>query len=207
MILGFVIFGTIAGFGTRWIGFYNPFMIVGAAFMAVGAGLLTLLDSGSPMGTYLGFQILVGAGGGLGCQQAFTAIGTSVSDVDIPTASSVIIFAQIMGSTIFVTTAQNIFASSLAAGLRHKDLLGDKEILLSAGASGWRSKISQEQFPQILEVYNAAVTSTFWLSMALAISATLAASVLEWKSIKEGAVDEGERSHEPGTELESQRTS
>lgn len=50
------------------IGFVIPLAIVGTVLLAVGSGLYSLLQPGSPTGYWVGFQILAGIGSGLSMQ-------------------------------------------------------------------------------------------------------------------------------------------
>lgn len=50
------------------IGFVIPLAIVGTILLAVGSGLYSLLQPGSPTGYWVGFQILAGIGSGLSMQ-------------------------------------------------------------------------------------------------------------------------------------------
>lgn len=46
------------------IGYYNPFLFLGAALIATGSGLYSTLNPDTRRSTYIGFQILFGAGTG-----------------------------------------------------------------------------------------------------------------------------------------------
>lgn len=59
----------------------------------------------------------MGVGGGIYVQQAFTALGAVVEDSDVPFASSLVIFSQILGSTLSITAAESIFTNRLRSGL------------------------------------------------------------------------------------------
>jgi hypothetical protein len=59
-------FAIVAGAFTTGIGRYKPPLIVGFAFVTVGAGLFTLLDSSASMGAWVGSQIIAALGIGLG---------------------------------------------------------------------------------------------------------------------------------------------
>ena len=162
--------------------------------MAVGAGLLTTLQTNSNAGHYLGYQVLVGAGGGVGCQQAFTAIGAVMGDADVPLASSLIIFAQMFGSTIFVLAAESVFTNSLVAGLQQEAPGLDPASVLDIGATSLRDKIDSRYIDVAIAVYNSSITKAFILATALASLAMVGALRVEWKSVKRTLDAEKEKS-------------
>lgn len=182
MILGFVVFGILGGIGTSYVGYCRPFMVAGGALMAVGAGLMTILTPESPPSLYLGLQIIIGAGGGLGIQQAFTAIGTVIPDDDIPLASSVIIFSQMIGSTVFVTAAQNIFTGILTKKLREMSV--DLSAISSVGVTDVRAETPADDLAMVLKSYSEAVTKVFFIAVALGSLAAITAFGVGWNSVK-----------------------
>lgn len=55
----------IAGGLTSYLGYYNPFILLGSGFLSIGTGLFTTMkvDTGNP--TWIGFQIIFGFGAGM----------------------------------------------------------------------------------------------------------------------------------------------
>ena len=56
------------GFFLPMIGYFTPFMIVGAAILAVGTGLLSTLRVDTSIGQWLGYQVITGIGAGMTLQ-------------------------------------------------------------------------------------------------------------------------------------------
>jgi hypothetical protein len=100
LILGLVIVSIISGIAVTLIGYYAPLMIASSIIMAIGAGLLTTLEPSSGHAKWIGYQALTGIGIGLGMQQPLIAVQTVLDLVDVPTATSIIVFAQTLVSTI-----------------------------------------------------------------------------------------------------------
>ncbi|KAK4222842.1 azole resistance protein 1 [Podospora fimiseda] len=84
--LGTVLLSLVAGVGVAKTGYYTPFMIVGAAFLLTGAALSTQWKVDSPVVQWIGVQIVISIGAGLGVQQAHTAAQT-VLKTDVPTGT------------------------------------------------------------------------------------------------------------------------
>ncbi|KAK3651795.1 hypothetical protein LTR22_011964 [Elasticomyces elasticus] len=59
-ILASLILAVAVGKAVQWVGYYTPFSIVSAIFMAVGYGLCSMLSPTSATGEWIGFQIISG---------------------------------------------------------------------------------------------------------------------------------------------------
>ncbi|KAL8807193.1 MAG: hypothetical protein Q9182_000875 [Xanthomendoza sp. 2 TL-2023] len=186
-------------------GHYLPLMWASVVLTPIGAGLLTTLNGGSGSGKWIGYQILYGIGGGLGYQQGITAAQTVLSDADINIGTALMVFVQNLGGTIFASAANNVFVTKLV-----RDLTGsvpdlNPDVILSAGATGFRKAVGEAAYPSVLVVYNAAVIKTFQLGLILACLCALGAAGVEWKraqtgkktQVKEAASEKGQ-AEEPG---------
>lgn len=76
MVLALVIFSVLAGGLVTKLGYYTPFVYASAVLMSIGAGLLSTFttETGSPK--WIGYQVIYGAGVGLGLQQPLVAVQT-----------------------------------------------------------------------------------------------------------------------------------
>lgn len=74
MLIGNMVGTTLAGVAVAAIGYYAPFMIVASILTSIGGGLLTLLNPSIPSAVWIGFQVLVGFGIGIGWQQPIVAV-------------------------------------------------------------------------------------------------------------------------------------
>lgn len=62
LVLMTALFSLLSGIGVTLEGHYTPWLWAASVFMAVGCGLLSTLKVDSATGTWVGFQILAGAG-------------------------------------------------------------------------------------------------------------------------------------------------
>lgn len=159
-------------------------MIAGSVLLSIGAGLMTTWTPSSSPVMWIGYQVLVGAGGGLGIQQAHTAAQTVLPEVDVPTGAVVIIFSQILGSTLFISAAQTVFTNRLMGGIRTAAPYLDPKIVISTGATSLKAAVAQDDLPAVLSVYNGALTHTFYIAIALASLSLVGALLTEWRSVK-----------------------
>ena len=71
--------------------FYQIYLLVGASFTVVGAGLLYTLRVDSHAGEYIGFQFVIGFGNGI-CQQIpLTVVQAFSEPEDLATSMSIVL--------------------------------------------------------------------------------------------------------------------
>lgn len=189
--LGTVVFSLIAGFGVSKSGYYTPFMIVGSALLLVGASVISTWKPSTSNATLIGHQILFGAGAGLGIQQAHTAAQAVLSDVDIPTGVVILIFAQILGGTVWLSVSQNLLTGHLVARLPQVLPGLNVSQILDMGATGFREAVGPELQEAAARVYSDALTRTFLCTVGLAGLAFCASLGMEWQSIRPQEKREG----------------
>jgi len=183
--LGSIILSSIiVGGGITVIGWYMPFMIVGAAVFTVGAGMIYTLQVPSGAGKWIGYQLLSGFGAGAGVQIPFIAVQVVLNAKDMPTGNAIAIFFNSLGGAIAISIAQNIFANGLSSNLP-KDAPGvDPQVVIKAGAAYLRNVISKEDLPGVLLAYMVGLRQAFVISIAVGAIATLCGFGVEWKSVK-----------------------
>ncbi|KAJ7764906.1 major facilitator superfamily domain-containing protein [Mycena metata] len=184
MILSLVISSLIAGGIISAIGYYTPFMILSSILMGVGAGLISTFNPSTQHAHWIGFQIIYGFGVGFGMQQPIMAAQTVLSLEDIPTGTSLIMFAQTLGGALFVSVGQNVFTNKLASGLASNVPGVDPSIVLNAGATSLRDAVDPQYLSAVISVYNEALVNVFYVSVAMACLSLAGSLAMEWRSIK-----------------------
>ncbi|KAK8001563.1 hypothetical protein PG991_013785 [Apiospora marii] len=189
MLLGLVVASGIVGALISCFGFYTPFLIGSTALFAVGAGLITTYHADMPDATWIGFQILAGAGMGAGFQIPQAAVQTVLAQADIPVGSSALIFFQNLGGSLFVSVGQAVFQNGLAAGLRELAPAVDAGLVFATGATGLKQALENAgqagQWPAVLLAYTRGLQDAFKVAMGLGIGGFLASLFFEWRSVKE----------------------
>ena len=66
------------------VGYFQPFLLIGAIFATVGSGLLYTLGINSSSAQYIGYQIIIGIGIGTSIQVPVIAAQALSSMADIP---------------------------------------------------------------------------------------------------------------------------
>lgn len=198
--LGTVVFSFIAGIGVSATGYYTPFMILSSGLLASSASAVAATWRPSTSNaTLIGYQIIFGAGAGIGIQQAHTAAQTVLSDKDVPTGVVVLIFAQILGGTVWLSVGQNVLTRGLVTGLSPLLPNLDVQQILDVGATGFRKAVGPELQEAAILVYNDTLMRSFFCAVGLGGVAFCASLGMEWRSIQ------SKNSSPPPTHLCSER--
>ncbi|GKZ35922.1 hypothetical protein AbraIFM66950_006757 [Aspergillus brasiliensis] len=181
LIISNVVFAIVSGVLVTVTGYFGPFMLLGAAMASISAGLLSTLQPGSGTGEWIGYQVVLGMGIGVGFQLPVFVVQTTLAAADIPTATALMTFIQLLGGAIFVSVAQNIFRNQLASDIRTALPLLDPTAVINAGPTSLRGMYSGDTLTTLIGLYNDAVVHTFYLAIGLAAASFLAATVIQWR--------------------------
>ena len=183
-ILSLVIFSLIAGGIITFVGYYTPFVIASSVLMTVGAGLLSTFTPSTGSAEWIGYQVLYGAGIGLGMQQTLIAVQAVLPGPDIPVGTATVMFSQTLGGALFISVAQNVFTNRLLHNVRAivPDL--DPQAVMSAGATTLQQVIPAQYLSGVRLAYNDSLTETFYVGVAMAGVSFFGAVLFEWKSVK-----------------------
>ncbi|PLB38198.1 MDR family MFS transporter [Aspergillus candidus] len=189
-VLSVVVFAIASGLGVTVIGYYTPFMILGSTVMAIGAGLFLLFRVDSSISMWLGFQIVFGAGAGIGLELPNIAVQTVLPETDVSIGTSLVVFARSLGGAIFVSAGQNVFNSHIISGMLARVPELNPAIVLQSGASDLQQTVRQATLSQtgvvdrVLGVYNDALVQVFLVTLVLACISIIGAVGVEWQTVK-----------------------
>ncbi|KAJ7615194.1 hypothetical protein DFH06DRAFT_1013362, partial [Mycena polygramma] len=140
-----------------------------------GAGLMIIstFEANTGHAHWIGYQIIFGLGAGSGSQEPVIAAQTVLSQEDIPTGTSIMIIAQVLGGAVFASVGQNVFTIKLKDQLAGSVPSLDPAIVLKVGATSLRDAID-----------SAALVSAFYVAVATACLSLGWALGMEWKSVK-----------------------
>jgi len=192
LLLSVVVASIVSGGLITAFGYYAPFMILGTIFAAVGGGLLTTWKPDTNTGSWIGLQILFGAGVGLGLQQPLIAVQTVLDISDVPTGTSVIAFMQTLGGALFVSVGNSVFNNELVQQLSKRLPSGvTPEQVIAVGTTHLRKGLPADILPDVILSYNNALTTAFIVATALAALTVFGSGFIEWKSVKGKKVEAG----------------
>ncbi|KAK8037611.1 MFS general substrate transporter [Apiospora marii] len=172
-----------SGFIVAGIGYYTPHMLLGSTLMGIGFGLLTTLTPESGPSAWIGWQVLFGLGMGLAIPQPWSAIQTALPAGQIPLDMTAVSFAISLGAALSTSVCQNVFTNLLRRGLRGVPGV-DVDALIRQGATELLKNIPDSERAHVLGVYNFALTSTFWVCVAVVAVGMVAALCMDWNSVK-----------------------
>jgi hypothetical protein len=138
-----------------------------------------------------------GLGIGVGFQTGVLVVQNSVSHEWIPQATACVQFFQSLGGAIFIAVAQAVFQNGLAEGVE-RDAPGiPPQIFINSGASQIPQVLeelhAEEYLTEVLSAYLDGLRNSYFITVACAAAAFVAACGLSWKKIqKRKAVGLGE---------------
>ena len=184
MVVAMIVSSALAGLLVNIVGYYTPLMFAGSAFLAIGSGLCTTfrVNSGHPQ--WIGYQVLLGIGAGLGFQQSINALQTVLPLQDIPIGIAIITFAQSLSGAMFISIAQTVFENRLVASITANAPNLSPNAIIKAGAANISQRVPTDMLPSVLYAYNIAIVQTFYVSVAAALLSFIGAGLVQWKSMK-----------------------
>lgn len=185
LILAEIIAIAASGGLVTQFGQYAPFFIASAIVSSIGAGLTILFTVYTSQAAWVGFTFIYGFGIGLGFQQGGVAAQAVLPFADVAIGTTVVLFIQILGGSVFLSVAQNIFTNRLILNVVKLGIEGlDPAVIVSSGATGFRVLVDPEHLPAVLVAYNDAIVKAFELGLILTCISVVGAVFVEWKSIK-----------------------
>jgi MFS family permease len=189
MILAVVTGAMLSNRFTAAFGYYTAVTILSSLLGAVGAGLISTLKVDSGHAMYIGYQVLFGFGIGIGLQQPFLAAKKVLSKEDLPTGTSMVIFAFMLSGTLMVGIAQGVFQIRLISGFGALAPTLDSTTILGAGVTVIRSTVAEDLLPEVLVAYNRALVQVFRVSLVLVSISIVGALGIAWKSVRSKRFD------------------
>lgn len=152
--------------GIVLVGWYQPWLMTGAAIAAVGSGLIYMLDIYSTNAQWIGYQILAGVGTGLAMQPPVIVANAITPKIDNSMAMSDVLFFQFIGGSFGIAIAQGIFNNGLVGSLpRLAPNLTVAEVL-SVGAYNLQNVFSGDDLLHVRQAYMVGLHHAWIMSIA-----------------------------------------
>ncbi|KAF2686350.1 putative efflux pump antibiotic resistance protein [Lentithecium fluviatile CBS 122367] len=164
--------------------FYQLYLLFGASFTAIGAGLLYTLQGNSRAGAYLGYQLVVGIGNGA-CQQIpLTVVQAFSKPEDLATSMSTVLFFQLLSGAMSVAAAQSVFINRLLSTVSVRLPNIDRATIITTGATDLQRVFPPDQLSAIRDSYLDGLHASWAMAIAFAAAALLTGLTLGFKTIK-----------------------
>lgn len=183
MVVTMIACSAFGGFLVNLLGYYTPLMFLGSTLLTIGCGLCTTFKVHTNRSIWIGYEVIIGGGAGVGFQQCYNALQTVLSLEDIPIGIAIVTFSQSLSGALFISIAQNVFQNRLIENLAHYAPTLDPMVIIRGGAANLADRIPLN-LQSVLLAYNIAVTQTIYVSVGTAALSFLGASLVEWKSMR-----------------------
>lgn len=137
--------------------------------MSISGGLLSLFDPHTQTSTWIGYQILLGFGRGIGIQMATLAVQAILPPEDVPVGLSIILFSQTFMSSIFLTVANVVFKNVLTAQLSGEIPEDVADGVVHSGVTAIWSTVPERYLDQVLKSYSSSISAVFYLSATFGV--------------------------------------
>lgn len=152
-------------------GHYNPWLFAGGAMMAIAGGIFSTWTIHTSSAMINGIQILGGAGSACVIQTPIIGLMSLLPPSQLPIGTSIAVFFQFLGGSIFLAIGENILISRLETALVEYAPTANASLVVEVGAAGLKKLAELEGYgPEVLTgavmAYNVAITGTFYLCAA-----------------------------------------
>ena len=153
LVLGISVFTMVSNAMLTWWIHYTPFLLLGALAGTIGVSGIYTFDANTSAPTWVGLEILTAVGIGLALQVPMIANQAAVGLDDIPAATSISLFMENLGTSLFVAAGETAFTNGLITGLKSTAPNVNPALVVSAGITQLRASFSSTDLPGILEAY------------------------------------------------------
>lgn len=197
MVLGVSVFTMVSnGLITFWR-HYKPFLLIGALLATAGVSKMYTLGPEASVGDWIGFEFLAAMGVGLALQIPMIENQTMVPADDISSVTSLSLFFENMGTTLFVAAGEAAFAQGLMASISKNIPSLEPHAVLDTGVTQIRQVFSGGELPEVLASYLEGCKISQTIPVACAVAASLISSGTFGKSAITEAKKRLNKAHSP----------
>ncbi|KAH7369740.1 major facilitator superfamily domain-containing protein [Rhexocercosporidium sp. MPI-PUGE-AT-0058] len=182
-VISQLIASLICGGLVQKTGYYLPEVIGGNCLVLAGAALMSSMQPGTPMGNWIGYQILLGTGRGFVMQLLVTAIQTNLPAEDASLGSAYVLFAQYFGGAIFAAVTKTVFTSSIGPAISKYAPDLDPALLINSGVTELRHVVPAQYLEGAILAYNQSINHVFDVQLAAASAALLTGCFVGWRKV------------------------
>ncbi|SCZ91295.1 BZ3500_MvSof-1268-A1-R1_Chr1-2g01314 [Microbotryum saponariae] len=189
-MLGVVVGSAVSGGIVSKEGHYKPWLFFGPWLLCIGAGLLYTIKETSKNSTLIGYQIILALGTGACLQQTIIAVQADCANPDdVPQATALVTFAQLVGGTIGIAISSTVFGSKLSSAL--KEFAPTAPFDLVRNSVEAVKTLPADIKPAVIHAYVIALNNVFVIAVAAGALASLSALLVRNLSVKGQAMGAG----------------
>ncbi|KAK9342227.1 major facilitator superfamily domain-containing protein [Lipomyces starkeyi] len=186
-IISTALFSIVAGALVGRIGYYLAVGVLASALVVLGTGLTSTFTPTTRIGIWIGYQIIMGVGRGMGFQIPLIAVQNNSSKAEVSIVNALVVFSQNLGGAIFLSLDQIVFSSGLRHYLPIYAPEVSPEVVIAAGATGIHGAVSGASLPGVLLAYSKSINQVMHLGTGAAGGALIFAFGMGWVNIKKKA--------------------
>lgn len=202
MALAQVIIASLAAVGTSALGYLPPFVMASTIFSSIGCGLCYTLTEQTPEARWIGYQIILGAGFGIGIEQSIVNAQVSVDAADVGFGTTTVLLGNIIGGSVFISVADAVFSNEVLALAKEFPSVSSDTLTNDISALG--GLLSPADLQLAIHGYNTGLGRAFLIAAGLSVVSCLAWPFTPWQSIKSKEKKE-EDVEEAGNEPETKK--
>ncbi|OLN93195.1 putative HC-toxin efflux carrier TOXA 19 [Colletotrichum chlorophyti] len=174
----------LSGVLIQKVGYYLPFAIAGSAVSAVGNGLVSMFSPLTKTATWIGYQIVLGTGRGIGMQTGVVAVQNALPAHQIPIGIAFTIFCQNFAGAIFVVVGNVVFSQALTSEIRAHAPSVSLDAAFAAGArpSAIRALVppGSPEIGGVLLAFSNSINKVFYMLVACCGGGLLVSLGMGW---------------------------
>lgn len=159
-------------------------MLASSVLTSIGAGLLLTFEPDTGHSAWIGYQVILGFGIGLGLQLPLIAVQTVLEMSEIPIATATMIFLQLFGASVFVSVGNSVLTNKLISYISQNVPGVSASDAARAGATKIRDVIPPEYLKGVIQTYNDALVDVFEIVLVMACLTSIGSAAMEWESVK-----------------------
>lgn len=195
LILGVSVFTAVSNGALTWWHYYKPFLLIGAFLATAGTASIYSVDSPASTRTWIGFELLTGMGVGLALQIPMIYNQALVQRDDIPSVTSLSLFTENLGTTLFVASAEASFQQGLVNHLKDKMPSLDPHTVVDAGVTQIRTMFGGQELETVLGSYLYGCRVSHLIGVSCGVVACLVSVGGAWPSVIKGVRERWAKSH------------
>ncbi|KAI1121765.1 MFS general substrate transporter [Nemania abortiva] len=174
--IGALVVAVVSGVLLSKFGKYRPFHAAAFALSAIGYGLMTLLEPGTPTVAWVFFQLIASAGLGITLSAILPAIMAALDEADVAVATAAYAFIKTFGYVWGVTIPSVIFNAAVDSNLYLISEPTYRDQLRNGAAYSFASKVhvlkhseSPELVLSIKMVYARSLKVIWWVGVGISL--------------------------------------
>lgn len=165
---------------------HTTLLTVGGLLGILGATLISATNNRATTPTWIISELIAASGIGIALQIPLIANQASVPASNIPTATSTTLFFETIGQALFTAAGEAAFLNKLIKNLGSSTKYHvDVDLVIRAGATGFRKVVASEQIPFVLESYIDALRVTYLMTLGCAAAAAAISFWMIWPTVRE----------------------